>query len=137
MTLKIVKKKHCNFGLHLMIDGYMGNQKKLNNEKLVKKMLSDLPKKLKMHIVMGPVVKFIKGNDKKDPGGYSGFVVIAESHISIHTFPARRFVSADVYTCTDVLDKDFVTKYFKKSFDLQKLEINFVKRGKKYPMADL
>lgn len=137
MTLKIVKKKHCNFGLHLMIDGYMGNQKKLNNEKLVKKMLGDLPKKLKMQIVMGPVVRFIRGNDKKDPGGYSGFVVIAESHISIHTFPARRFVSADVYTCTDVLDKDFVTKYFKKSFDLQKLEINFVKRGKKYPMADL
>lgn len=113
MTLKIVKKKHCNFGLHLMIDGYMGNHKKLNNEKLVKKMLSELPRKLKMQIVMGPVVRFIKGNDKKDPGGYSGFVVIAESHISIHTFPARRFVSADVYTCTDILDKNFVKNILK------------------------
>ncbi len=120
-----------------MIDGYLGNQEKLNDKRLVEKMLSDLPKKLKMHIVMGPVVKFIKGNDKKDPGGYSGFVVIAESHISIHTFPARKFVSADIYTCTDVLNKDFAIKYFKKSFDLKNLEINFVKRGTKYPVEDL
>ncbi len=120
-----------------MIDGYQGNQKKLNNKKLVEKMLSDLPKKLKMHIVMGPVVRFIEGNDKKDPGGYSGFVVIAESHISIHTFPARKFVSADVYTCTDQLNKSFILKYFKKAFDLKEMEINFVKRGTKYPIADL
>lgn len=119
-----------------MIDGYRGNQKKLNNKKLVEKILSDLPRKLKMHIVMGPVVRFIKGNDKKDPGGYSGFVVIAESHISVHTFPARRFVSADVYTCTDELSKNFIIKYFKKSFDLKNMEINFVKRGTKYPLND-
>lgn len=137
LTLKIVKKQHCNFGLHLMIDGYQGNQKELNNEKLVKKMLKELPGKLKMHIVMGPVVEFIKGNNKKDPGGYSGFVVIAESHISIHTFPARKFVSADVYTCTSALNKKFILDYFKKSFDLKKMEINFVKRGTKYPVRDL
>jgi S-adenosylmethionine decarboxylase len=119
-----------------MIDGYQGNQKKLNDKKLVEKMLRDLPKKLKMQIVMGPVVKFIKGNDKKDPGGYSGFVVIAESHISIHTFPARRFVSADIYTCTSVLNKKFALNYFKEAFDLKNMEINFVKRGKKYPAFD-
>lgn len=120
-----------------MIDGYQGNQNKLNDKKLVEKMLGSLPKKLKMQIVMGPVVRFIKGNDKKDPGGYSGFVVIAESHISIHTFPARKFVSADVYTCTDQLNKNFILKYFKKAFDLKEMEINFVKRGTKYPIADL
>jgi S-adenosylmethionine decarboxylase len=120
-----------------MIDGYQGNQKKLENKKLVEKILSDLPKKLKMRIVMGPVVEFIEGSHVKDPGGYSGFVVIAESHISIHTFPARRFVSADVYTCNDVLSKDFILNYFKKAFDLKKLEINFVKRGTKYPVIDL
>lgn len=120
-----------------MIDGYQGDPKKLNDKKLVEKMLSELPKKIDMHIVMGPFVEFIEGNDLKDPGGYSGFVVIAESHISIHTFPARRFVSADVYTCTNKLNKKFVLDYFKKAFNLKKLEVNFVKRGTKYPLEDL
>lgn len=120
-----------------MIDGYQGDSKKLNNKKIVEKMLSELPAKTKMRIVMGPVVEFIEGNDLKDPGGYSGFVVIAESHISIHTFPGRKFVSADVYTCTDKLDKKFILDYFKKSFDLKKMEVNFVKRGTKYPLANL
>jgi len=49
---------------------------------------------------------------KKDPGGWSGFVIIAESHISIHTFPARRFVSIDVYTCKNGLKKDFIIFYY-------------------------
>ena len=100
-------------------------------------MLGELPGKINMRIVMGPFVEFIGGNDLKDPGGYSGFVVIAESHISIHTFPSRKFVSADVYTCTDKLNKKFVIDYFKKTFDLKKVEVNFVKRGTKYPLEDL
>jgi S-adenosylmethionine decarboxylase len=134
---EIMKKRCCNFGLHLMIDGYQGEEKKLDNKKLVEKMLGELPGKLNMQIVMGPVVRHIKGNDKKDPGGYSGFVVIAESHISIHTFPARKFVSADVYTCTDVLNKKYVLSYFKKAFGLKSIEVNFVKRGTRYPLEDM
>lgn len=44
-------------------------------------------------------VYYAASNDKKGPGGWSGFAVIQESHISIHTFPERGFLSADVYTC--------------------------------------
>lgn len=33
------------------------------------------------------------------PHGVSGTVVIAESHLSIHTWPEARYASADVYTC--------------------------------------
>jgi S-adenosylmethionine decarboxylase len=33
--------------------------------------------------------------------GYSTFVMIAESHLTIHTFPEDRFVSFDVYSCKD------------------------------------
>jgi S-adenosylmethionine decarboxylase len=132
-----MKKQCSNFGLHLMIDGYEGSPKKLNSKDVVLKCLDELPEKLKMHKVIKPVVRYIKGNDKKDPGGYSGFVVIAESHISIHTFPARKFVSIDAYTCTDVLDREFIIKYFKNKFGLKEVEVNFVKRGTRYPIRDL
>ena len=33
------------------------------------------------------------------PQGVSGTVVIAESHLSIHTWPESRYVAVDIYTC--------------------------------------
>ena len=33
------------------------------------------------------------------PQGVSGTIVIAESHLSIHTWPEYRYVSVDIYTC--------------------------------------
>jgi len=125
--------KTCNFGEHLMIDGYKGNPKKLNDKKLVLKCLNELPAKAGMKKLGPPKIYRAYDNGKKDPGGWSGFVIIAESHISIHTFPARRFVSIDVYTCKNGLEKKNIIKYFKKIFKLKTMEINFVKRGKKYP----
>ena len=73
----------------------------------------------------------------KDPGGVSGFVIIAESHISIHTFPLRGFVSADVYTCQNTLDTEQICQYFAEAFDLQDLEINLVRRGTRYPQHNI
>lgn len=121
-----------HFGEHITIDGYGGKNEKLNDKDLVLKCLDELPELLGMHKLSTPEIYFAKGNNLKDPGGWSGFVVIEESHISIHTFPAKGFVSADVYTCKNGMDLDFILDYFKKQFDLQEIEHNFIKRGLKY-----
>ncbi len=126
-----------HFGEHLTLDGYGGDFEKLNNKDLVLHCLKDLPDMLDMHILAGPEVYFAAGNDKKDPGGWSGFTVIAESHISIHTFPARGFVSIDVYTCKNGLSQDHIVNYFVKQFELKDTEVNFIKRGQKYPSNNL
>lgn len=123
----------AHFGEHLTIDGYGGSFEKLNDKELVLRCLHQLPEKLGMQILAEPVVYFAKGNDKKDPGGWSGIVAIEESHISIHTFPARGFISTDVYTCKNGLNIEFVANYFKEIFDLQDIEQNFIKRGMRYP----
>jgi S-adenosylmethionine decarboxylase len=34
-----------------------------------------------------------------DGGGVTGAVVLSESHLSIHTWPERRYVTIDVYVC--------------------------------------
>jgi S-adenosylmethionine decarboxylase len=34
-------------------------------------------------------------------GGVSGFVLLAESHISIHTWPEHHYAAIDIYTCGD------------------------------------
>jgi S-adenosylmethionine decarboxylase len=126
-----------HFGEHLMIDGYGGEYKLLNDKETVLRTLDELPKRLGMRILAPPQVFFAKGNDKKDPGGWSGYVIIMESHVSIHTFPARGFVSADVYTCQNGLDIPMVEKILAENFQLKEVEKNFVRRGTRYPENDL
>ena len=127
----------CNFGEHLTIDGYCGDFQKLNDKDLVHHCLEELPELLKMKKLCKPHICRAPDNQIKDPGGWSGFVIVAESHISVHTFPARKFVSIDVYTCASSLDTQFVAGYFKEKFDLQDIETNFIKRGTKYPACNL
>jgi S-adenosylmethionine decarboxylase len=127
-----------HFGVHLTIDGYGGNPEKLNDKELVLKCLAELPEKIGTHILGGPEVYWAEEGHTKDPGGWSGFVVIAESHISIHTFPKRCFVSADVYTCNaDGFDQELVISYIKEAFDLTDIEVNMIKRGTRYPSCNI
>jgi S-adenosylmethionine decarboxylase len=37
---------------------------------------------------------------KFEPHGVTAILLLAESHISIHTFPEKRTAAADVYTCS-------------------------------------
>jgi len=126
-----------HFGEHLMIDGYGGSKDKLNDKELVIKCLVELPQKLGMRPLSMPEVFLAEDNNIKDPGGWSGYVIIMESHISIHTFPDRGFVSIDVYSCKNGMDTDFISKYFEEKFDLKDIEKNFIKRGTRYPEKNL
>ncbi|MDQ1283957.1 MAG: S-adenosylmethionine decarboxylase [Patescibacteria group bacterium] len=126
-----------NFGLHLTLDGYGGNPEKLNDGELVRKCLFELPDQIGMHKIFGPEVLKAEAANPKDSGGYSGFVMIAESHISCHTFPYRKFVSIDVYTCGDEMNKDYIIKYFTEAFELSDVETNFIQRGTRFPAEDL
>ena len=128
---------HCNFGEHLTIDGYRGSLEKLNDKALVLKCLNELAELLKMKKLIEPQICLAPDNHKNDPDGWSGFVIIAESHISLHTFPRRGFISADVYTCKTGLDKKFIADYFIKKFNLKDMETHFLMRGTEYPVKDI
>lgn len=133
---KRVSAKTTNFGLHLTLDGYGCNKKFLGDMDYVFNVLEDLPTFLGMHKLITPYVVKAPDNDKKDPGGYSGFVMIQESHISIHTFPKRAFVSIDVYSCKN-FDTDKTLKYLVKAFGVKEPETNMIVRGTKYPLQNL
>lgn len=133
----MVNDNFCNFGEHLTIDGYKGSLEKLGDKEIVLKCLNELPELLEMKKLAEPQVYFAPNNGKKDCGGWSGFVAIAESHISIHTFPKRGFVSADVYTCKNGVDRKFIADYFIGKFELKDIETHFIVRGTKYPVEDI
>lgn len=125
-----------HFGEHLTIDGYGGDKDKLSNKRLVLECLNELPTLVGMKKIAEPQIVWAEPNGKKDPGGWSGVVLIAESHVSIHTFPARRFLSADVYTCKNGLNAKRVLEYFKAQFSLTDSEEHFIVRGTRYPQED-
>jgi S-adenosylmethionine decarboxylase len=89
-----------------------------------------------MYAISEPLVVEVGPNNKKDPGGLSGIVLIAESHISFHTFPRRGFVTIDIYTCADELDTDQLLKEFKKVFKFTDEDTHYIKRGVRYPQTD-
>lgn len=126
-----------HFGEHITIDGYGGDHDLLNNKEVVLNSINALVEKLEMKKLAEPVIYFAEANDIKDPGGWSGFVVIAESHISMHTFPKRGFISADVYTCRNGMDTETVKTFFMETFKLSDVETNFIKRGLRYPNIDI
>lgn len=116
------------FGVHLTLDAYGGSSKKLNDMKHCFAVLDKLPAQLDMHKIITPYVIDAPATSPKDQGGISGFVMIAESHISIHTFPDKGFLTADVYSCRP-FDTEKTVAYFKEAFDLQEMEVQVIKRG--------
>lgn len=132
-----MRKETTQFGEHITIDGYNGDYKLLDSRETVLSTLSNLPTKLGMTILQQPIVISAPDNGLKDPGGWTGFVIIAESHISIHTFPRRGFVSADIYTCRNGMDTQTIIDYFTDTFKLSDIETNFIKRGTRYPIKNI
>lgn len=134
MTNISVKAEHkpTHFGEHFTIDGYLGSHELLDSKQTVERILLELPGLLGMRRLSEPIVYRAPGNALKDPGGWSGVVVIEESHISVHTFPARRFVSIDVYTCRNGLSLPHIEAYFKEIFHLGEVETNFIRRGMRF-----
>jgi S-adenosylmethionine decarboxylase len=132
----MTKVKNRPFGLHLMFEAYNCSPKVLNNSNLVYNLLDELPGMIGMHKLIKPYVVFAEGNDKRDPGGWSGFVIIQESHISLHTFIKRRFITADVYSCKE-FDPNIAIDYFKKLFKTEDIEVKVEVRGEKYPEANI
>lgn len=125
------------FGVHIMLDGYDADGPVMRDAAALERLLRDLPGEMGMHAICAPVVVDVGPNCAKDPGGLSGFVMIAESHISFHTFPARRFVTMDLYTCRTGTDVQAVVARLTAAFGLRDVEVHVQRRGLRYPAEDL
>ena len=116
------------FGLHVTIDASGCNKRKLSSVTLVYDILNKLPDKIGMTKMTLPYV--VKWLDKFAHGteGISGFVMIAESHISIHTFPDQDYVFMDIFSCRD-FDAEMAIKYLLEAFEATRCEKHVLKRG--------
>lgn len=67
-----------------------------------------------------------------NPHGISGVVVIAESHLAIHTWPEHQIASIDFFSCSTLANIDEVVGFLAKKFHAGDFEVKHLKRGDKY-----
>ena len=64
------------------------------------------------------------------PYGISGVVVIAESHLTIHTWPEYRYAAVDIFTCGKTLQPADATDFLIKHLDSKNPSMMEFKRGR-------
>lgn len=116
--------------MHLAIDGYGAPKEKLGDTDLVYGFLDVFPHAIGMTKIVPPQVYTYHGKTAED-WGVSGFVLIAESHISVHTFPERQYVNIDIFSCKD-FDATSSLDDVKRTFDLPELKVWTLDRGIDY-----
>lgn len=124
-------KPEFGFGVHLMVDGYGCNRSALEDINLIYKFLDEYPEQMDMTKIMPPYVFRYNGSVPED-WGVSGFVLIAESHISLHTFPEKQYLSLDMFSCKP-FDTEQAVEFIKKYFHIQKYEMKVLDRGQEFP----
>ena len=65
-----------------------------------------------------------------EPTGVSGVAVLAESHISVHTWPEAGFAAFDVFMCGDTQPEKCID-ILAEAFKADKVEVTNLKRGDK------
>ena len=63
------------------------------------------------------------------PHGVSGVVVIAESHLAIHTWPEHRYAAVDIFTCGDVLEPKVAADYLQQMLGAAQVSLVQLERG--------
>lgn len=117
--------------MHVTIDGFGGNPQLLASEDHVRDLLDRYPAQIGMTKIAPPFTYRYVGSKPLD-WGISGFVLIAESHISIHTFPEYRHVWVDIFSCKG-FDADRAIADMKEAFELAEIEVQVLERGLEYP----
>lgn len=116
--------------MHLAIDSREGDPALLGDAGLVRDFLRTHPDRIGMTIAAPPQVYEYRGRNPAD-WGVSGFVLIAESHITVHTFPERRYANIDVFSCKP-FDADATIAAVAETFGLGSVQSRVLERGLEY-----
>ena len=117
--------------MHLTIDGFGGDRERLGSEELVATLLDRFPGQIQMTKISVPHVQLYHGVKDED-WGVSGFVIIAESHIAVHTFPEHGYVWVDIFSCKE-FEAPQAIDIISEEFGLTHVKTDIHERGLEYP----
>ena len=119
--------------MHLIIDGFGGDAAMMWDLERLRTFLLEYPANLGMTRITEPEVLEYHG-EKPEDSGISGFVIIAESHISVHTFPHRDYVNIDLFSCKS-FDHDQAIADARSLFALADVKTWLLDRGLEWSTA--
>ncbi|MBU2567345.1 MAG: adenosylmethionine decarboxylase [Elusimicrobia bacterium] len=111
-----------SLGKQLLIELYDCKPKLLNDVKAIENIMKEAAEYSRAKIIDAIFHRF-------NPHGVSGVIVIAESHLSIHTWPEYGFASADVYTCGNKVNPWRAYRYLIKKLKPKNSTAMELKRG--------
>ena len=104
----------CGVGSHLMLDCFGCPMEKLSETSSIYAVLDSFPQKIGMAKLAPPNVFKYQGKIKED-WGISGVVMIADAHISVHTFPEKQHAFIDIFSRTE-FDLDHARRILLEAF---------------------
>ncbi len=107
-------------GTHILAD--LWGAKSLNDKLLIEKTLREAIR------VCGASLLHIHLHQFGEGLGISGVAVLAESHISVHTWPERQFAAFDIFMCGDCMP-ELALPVFQKFLKPEKIKTNIQMRG--------
>jgi S-adenosylmethionine decarboxylase len=109
-------------GRHLLLELFDCDFDAINSLPTVKSALVEAAKRAHATIVDVVFHEF-------NPFGISGVVVIAESHLSIHTWPEHRYAAVDIFSCGDVLKPEVAANFLVEQFGAERTSVVELQRG--------
>ena len=109
-------------GRHLLVELFDCDPDVIDSLESVKEALIEAAKRAQATIVDVVFHEF-------NPFGISGVVVIAESHLSIHTWPEYKYAAVDIFSCGDVLQPEVAANYLVEQFGAERTSVVEMQRG--------
>jgi S-adenosylmethionine decarboxylase len=109
-------------GQHALIDFYNGDPQILSCPDRIREILLSAIRLSGLTIVLDTFHHF-------KPNGVSGVVVIAESHVTIHTWPEHGYAAVDIFTCGESLQSDVIQSAIQKGIRSTNVTTKSLLRG--------
>ena len=113
--------KFAYAGTHVVADFWNG--KIIENEKELEQLLKGAAKAAKSQALQVSIHKFV-------PQGITGVILLAESHIAVHTWPEINYIAIDIFTCGKEARPKGALKYIQEYLKPERVKIQEMKRGK-------
>ena len=109
-------------GKHLLLELYRCNYEKLNDESFLRCILNRAAK-----LAKATVLNLI--SNKFEPQGVTAIALLAESHISIHTWPESNYSAVDIFTCGQNMMPELASQYLIESLIAEEHYLRVIERN--------
>lgn len=115
------KTRHA-LGLHILIEAYNCDTDSLSNPDEIRKAFHEAAELAGMTVVAECYKTF-------EPHGASGMTIVAESHLSVHSWPEFGYAAIDVFTCGADINLEAAIGRLQSHFQWSHFEQTEIKRG--------